>query len=77
MAENGNDASDGTREILYLAGGAALVLLGAGLIATNPTVRKTVSAGIAGLLPAMQGKLLPDISTVGADVERYLKLKSM
>lgn len=76
MAENGNNAS-ADREFLYLVGGAALVVLGVGLIATHPTVRKTVSAGLAGILPELQGKFLPDLSAVGPDVQRYLKMRAM
>ena len=77
MAENGNNASGENREFLYLVGGAALVVLGVGLIATHSGVRKALSAGLAGVMPNLQGRLLPDLGTLGSDVERYLKLKSM
>jgi hypothetical protein len=74
---NGNSPSDETRDMLYLVGGAAFLVLGAGLILTHPSVRKTVSTGLSAVLPELQGRFLPDISTVGADVQRYLKLRSM
>ena len=76
MSENGNNASD-DRSTIYLFGGLALMVLGAGLIAANPTVRKTVGAALAGVLPELRGKLLPDLTAVGGDLQRYLKLRSM
>lgn len=77
MTENGNSTPAGDRNTIYLFGGLALMVLGAGLIAANPTVRKAVSAGIAGVLPELSGKLLPDLAAVGPDLQRYLKLRSM
>jgi hypothetical protein len=59
---SGND-----KETLYLLGGAALMLFGAGLILSNPLVRKYLSQmGIGSLAQAA----LPDI-------DRYLKLRAM
>ena len=61
---NGNGSD---KETLYLLGGAALVLFGAGLILTNPTVRGYLKqVGVGDLLQAA----LPD-------VDRYLKLRAM
>jgi hypothetical protein len=58
----GND-----KDTLYILGGAALMLLGAGLLLSNPTVRRALSqVGVGDLLH----KAVPD-------VERYLKLRSM
>jgi len=76
MSGNENDSSD-DRSTIYLFGGLALMILGAGLIATNPSVRKAVSAGVAGILPELRGKLLPDLGGIGGDIQRYLKLRSM
>ncbi len=56
-----------TRDTLYLMGGAALMVLGAGLILSTPTVRRML--GGVGL-----GNL---ISAAAPDFERYLKLRSM
>jgi hypothetical protein len=65
------------KETLYLMGGVALMVLGAGLVMTNPTVRKTITAGLAAVLPQLQGKLGLDFSEVGTDIQRYMKLRSM
>lgn len=55
------------KETLYLLGGAALIVFGAGLILSNPVVRKYMSQfGIGNLAK----DLMPDI-------DRYLKLRSM
>jgi hypothetical protein len=61
---NGNDNN---RDTLYMLGGLAMVVFGAGLILTNPFVRRyTSQLGAGGLL----GAALPD-------VERYFRLRSM
>jgi hypothetical protein len=55
------------KDTLYILGGAALVLLGAGLLLSNRTVRRALGQmGIGDVL----GAAMPD-------VERYLKLRSM
>jgi hypothetical protein len=61
---NGNDDS---KDTLYMLGGLAMMVFGAGLILTNPFVRRSTSQlGAGGLL----GAALPD-------VERHLRLRSM
>lgn len=61
---NGNGSD---KDTLYMLGGLAMVVFGAGLILTNPFVRRYTSRlGAGGLL----GAALPD-------VERYLRLRSM
>jgi hypothetical protein len=60
---NGNEA----RDLLFMFGGAALMLLGAGLIVSNPQVRRYLGdVNINGLA---QGAL--------PDFERYMKLRQM
>ena len=59
---NGND-----KDILYMLGGMALVVLGVGLILSNPFVRRYISRiGLGNLAH----NVIPDI-------ERYLKLRAM
>jgi len=66
MNGNGNDANE-TRDTLFLLGGAAFVVFGAGLILSTPMVRKALGgAGIGNLL----GAAMPDL-------EKYLKLRAM
>jgi hypothetical protein len=62
--EDGNSTD---KETLYLLGGAALVLFGAGLILSNPMIRKYLGQmGVGNLASAA----LPDI-------EKYFRLRSM
>jgi hypothetical protein len=64
---NGNHDSTETRDTLFLLGGAAMVVFGAGLILSTPAIRKLMGGGgIGNLLQAA----IPDF-------ERYLKLRSM
>ena len=80
MEHNGNNANNDSAEnkdALYLMGGLALMVLGAGLVMTHPGVRKAVSAGLSGVLPDLQGKFLPDLTALGPDIQRYMKLRSM
>jgi hypothetical protein len=66
-ALNGGANPDDTRDTLFFLGGAALMLFGAGLILTNPAVRRYLgNAGIGNLL-----------ETAVPDIERYMKLRSM
>jgi hypothetical protein len=63
---NGHDENE-TRDTLFLLGGAALMVFGAGLILSTPVVRKALgNAGIGNML----GAAMPDL-------EKYLKLRAM
>jgi hypothetical protein len=73
----GNNNSSDNKDVLYLMGGVALMFLGAGLVMTNSTVRKTVSAALSAVLPDLQGRLLPDMTGLGSDIQRYMRLRSM
>jgi len=66
LNENNQDANE-TRDTLFLLGGAAFVVFGAGLILSTPMVRKALGGvGIGNLI----GAAMPDF-------EKYLKLRSM
>jgi hypothetical protein len=62
------DEGNGTdKETLYMLGGVALVIFGAGLVLSNPTVRRYLGqVGIGNIASAA----LPDL-------ERYFRLRSM
>lgn len=64
-AANGANGTD--KETLYMLGGVALVIFGAGLVLSNSTVRRYLSQlGVGDFASAA----LPDI-------ERYFRLRSM
>jgi len=63
---NGQDATE-SRDTLFLLGGAALVVFGAGLILSTPMVRRLLSGVNVGTL----------VSAAVPDFERYLKLRAM
>ena len=66
-AEGSESESNDTRDTLFLLGGVALMVFGAGLVVTSPTVRRYLgNVNLGGLLHAA----VPDL-------ERYLKLRSM
>jgi hypothetical protein len=61
----GTNGSD--KDTLYMLGGVALVIVGAGLVLTNPTVRRYLGQmGLGNFASAA----LPDL-------ERYFRLRSM
>jgi hypothetical protein len=66
-----NDNSD-VRDAVMIAGGIALVVLGAGLVLAHPGIRRMLLSGAAPL-----GSLGNGVSGVLPDVERYMKLKTM
>jgi hypothetical protein len=76
MGHDNNDSSD-NKDTLYLMGGLALIVLGAGLVMTNKNIRNAVTAGASSILPELQGKMGIDLSGIGDDVQRYMRLKSM
>jgi hypothetical protein len=66
MNANDYDANE-AKNTMFLLGGAAMVLFGAGLILSNPTVRRYLGgAGIGNLVQAA----VPDL-------EKYMKLRAM
>jgi hypothetical protein len=65
--EQTNGVDTEGRDTLYLLGGAAMIVFGAGLILSTPMVRKYLgSMGVGNMVQAA----IPDF-------ERYLKLRSM
>jgi hypothetical protein len=63
-SENGNGTD---KDTLYMLGGVALVVFGAGLILSNPVIRRYLSqVGLGNIATAA----LPDL-------ERYFRLRSM
>jgi hypothetical protein len=72
-----NNNSDETRDMLYVVGGLALMVLGAGLIASHPTIRRTVRAGLESVLPDLQGSVGSQLGVVVPDVRRYMKIRAM
>jgi len=74
MANNGTDDS---KDMLYLVGGLAFLIAGAGLIMAHPEVRKQVRAGLDRVLPGLQDNFNLGLTTVVPDFQRYMKLRSM
>jgi hypothetical protein len=67
LAEAGMNGNGSDKDTLYMLGGVALVVFGAGLILSNPHIRRYMSQiGIGDLAQAAM-----------PDVERYLKLRAM
>jgi hypothetical protein len=55
------------RDTLFMLGGVALVVVGAGMILSNPAVRRYVESSPIG---NVLGNIIPD-------VEKYFRLRSM
>jgi hypothetical protein len=67
LVESTTDGNASDKDTLYMLGGVALMVFGAGLILTNPLIRRYMSQlGVGNLASAA----MPDI-------ERYLKLRAM
>ena len=67
LVESTANGVDNGKDTLYMLGGVALIVFGAGLVLSNPSVRRYVSSfGVGNLATAV----IPD-------VERYFKLRSM
>jgi hypothetical protein len=72
-----NNGSGESRDMLYLVGGLAFLIAGAGLVMAHPEVRKQVRAGLDRVLPGLQDKFNLGFTTVVPDFQRYMKLRSM
>jgi hypothetical protein len=67
MAEHSNNHSELDRDTLFMLSGVAFLVFGAGLILSNPMVRKYLGqVGIGNLA-----------QNAFPDIERYLRLRSM
>jgi len=64
-----NNESAEAKDTLFMMAGVSLVIFGAGLILSNPIVRRLM--GQAGM------SSLSLLSTAVPDIEKYLKLRSM
>jgi len=70
-------SSDDSKDMLYLVGGLALLIAGAGLILAHPEVRRQVRSGLDRVLPGIPENLTSSLSTVVPDFQRYMRLRSM
>jgi hypothetical protein len=70
-------SSDDSKDMLYLVGGLALLIAGAGLILAHPEVRRQVRGGLDRVLPGIPENLTSSLSTVVPDFQRYMRLRSM
>ena len=78
MHNRNDDLQDmDAHDVLYVAAGMALLVMGAGLVMTHPQVRKTVMDGVARFSPDLAGSLKNGVAGLLPDVERYLKVRSM
>ena len=73
-----NNGSNGSNDMLYIVGGLALLIAGAGLIMAHPTIRETVKANVDKLLPGgVPRNLSGGLATVVPDFQRYMKIRNM
>jgi hypothetical protein len=72
-----NKVADESKDMLYLVGGIAFLIAGAGLIMAHPEVRKQVRAGLDRVLPGLQDNFNLGLTTVVPDFQRYMKIRSM
>ena len=67
LVESTTNGSGSDKDTLYMLGGVALVVFGAGLVLSNPVVRRYMSQfGFGNIAQAAM-----------PDVERYLKMRAM
>lgn len=73
-----NNGSNDSKNMLYLVGGVALLIAGAGLIMAHPMVRQQLRDGLSRALPdGIPQSLSGGLSTVVPDFQRYMKIRSM
>ena len=72
-----NNGANESKDILYLVGGLALLIAGAGLIMAHPAVRRQVRDGLDRIVPGVPDSLSGTLATVIPDFQRYMKIRSM
>jgi hypothetical protein len=65
------------RNALLLAGGAAMLVLGTGMVMAHPAIRRGVLASLLPLFPALQDPAKAGLGASLPDVQRYLRLRAM
>jgi hypothetical protein len=70
-------SSSESKDMLYLVGGLALLIAGAGLIMAHPDVRRQLRSGLERMLPGIPENLTSGLSTVVPDLQRYMKIRAM
>jgi hypothetical protein len=67
LVESTPNGTDNGKDTLYMLGGVALMVFGAGLVLSTPVIRRYMSGlGVGNLAQAVM-----------PDVERYFKLRAM
>ncbi len=67
LVESTTNGTDSGKDTLYMLGGVALMVFGAGLVLSNPAIRRYMSGlGVGNIAQAVM-----------PDVERYFKLRAM
>ena len=72
-----DETNNDVQNTLLLAGGIALMAMGAGMILTHPALRGAVAAGLTPLLPEMKDPMSTGLAGLLPDIERYMKIKAM
>ena len=73
-----NNGSKGSKDMLYIVGGLALLIAGAGLIISHPAIRQTLKSNMDRMLPeGIPQGLSGGLSTVVPDFQRYMKIRNM
>ncbi len=65
------------KDIMRLAGGLALITLGAGMILSFPKNRRLLHSSVEAATKDKDGSALPSAKGMIPDLERYLKIRSM
>jgi hypothetical protein len=70
------DANSNDTELVTLARGVSMMILGAGLVLSNPNVRRFLMSQLSSRLSESEDSL-NGFSAILPDLERYLKIRSM
>ena len=71
-----NDNSD-AQDIVRLSRGVAMMVMGAGMILSSPSVRRLLMSSLASAVPEGENPIEAGLAGILPDVERYMKIRAM
>jgi hypothetical protein len=65
------------QDIVKLSRGVAMMVVGAGMILSSPSVRRLLTSSLASAMPEGENPLEAGLAGILPDIERYMRIRAM